>query len=163
MSDQSVAPKERVNIIYKTDANGVQEDVELPLKILAMGDYTLKNDETPLDKRTPIDVNKNNFNDVIKSMGIEANFNVSNKVDENNEELPVNLKIESIKDFSADAIAQKVPELKKLMELREALIALKGPLGNIPEFRKKLEQIIQDDETRNKLMEELNISEGQDG
>ena len=156
--DGSVAPKERVNIVYKTEVNGVEQDVELPLKILAMGDYDLKEHDEPVEKRETIDVNKNNFNDVIKSMGIELDIKVKNKVDENNEELPVHLKIESMKDFSPDSIAEQVPELKKLMELREALIALKGPLGNIPEFRKKLEHIIEDEELRKKLMEELNIA-----
>jgi len=159
----SVAPKERVNIVYKTDANGAEEEVELPLKILAMGDYTLKKDDTPLEKRETIDINKNNFDDVMKSMEIEVDFNVTNKIDENNEELPVHLKIEKMKDFTPDSVANQVPELKKLMELREALIALKGPLGNIPEFRKKLEKIIEDSELREKLMKELNIEEENNG
>ena len=157
-NDGSVAPKERVNIVYKTEVNGQEKEVELPLKILAMGDYTLKPDDTPLEKRETININKNNFDDVMKSMGIELDFSVKNKIDENNEELPVHLKFEKMKDFSPDSIAQQVPELKKLMELREALIALKGPLGNIPEFRKKLEKIIEDPELREKLMKELNIA-----
>ena len=36
----SVAPKERVNITYKPATGGAQEDVELPLKILMLGDFT---------------------------------------------------------------------------------------------------------------------------
>ena len=37
----SVAPKERVNIRYKSALDGQQEDVELPLRILMLGDSTL--------------------------------------------------------------------------------------------------------------------------
>jgi Uncharacterized protein conserved in bacteria len=44
-----------------------------------------------------------------------------------------------------------------LIALRDALKALKGPLGNIPDFRKKLQEIIQNDETRAKLLSELGI------
>ncbi len=51
-------------------------------------------------------------------------------------EITVNLKFQSIKDFEPDNIIKNVPELARIMELREALVALKGPLGNVPEFRK---------------------------
>ena len=43
------------------------------------------------------------------------------------------------------------------MELREALKALKGPLGNVPDFRKKLQDLITDGDTREKLLKELGI------
>ena len=44
---------------------------------------------------------------------------------------------------------------QKLINLREALVALKGPLGNIPAFRNRLEQLLQDKEQREKLLSEL--------
>jgi len=43
--------------------------------------------------------------------------------------------------------------------LREALKALKGPLGNIPEFRKKIQELVQDDGAREQLLKELGIEE----
>jgi len=43
----SVAPKERVNIVYKPATGGAQEEVELPLKLMMLGDYTLRADDTP--------------------------------------------------------------------------------------------------------------------
>jgi len=46
-------------------------------------------------------------------------------------------------------------ELKKLLELRQALTALKGPLGNVPKFRKKVQSIIGDPEARERIMKEL--------
>ena len=51
--EQSVAPKERVNITYKPATGDAQEEVELPLRILMMGDYTGKRDDTPLEERKP--------------------------------------------------------------------------------------------------------------
>ena len=51
----------------------------------------------------------------------------------------------------------KVPELQKLMELREALKALKGPLSNVPEFRKKVQDMVQDPGLRDRLLKELGI------
>jgi len=73
------------------------------------------------------------------------------------------LKFESLKDFGPEAVANQVPEVKKLLELRSALTALKGPLGNTPEFRKKIQAIISDPAAREKLLGELGqgASEGE--
>ncbi len=54
-----------------------------------------------------------------------------------------------------------MPELKKLLELRAALTALKGPLGNVPAFRKKLQSLLGDEANRAKLMAELGLGPGQ--
>ena len=159
--DGSVAPKERVNITYKPATGDAQEEVELPLKLLVMGDFTLREDERMIEDREPISVDKDNFNDVLKAQELELQFAVQNKLSDDEEagEITVNLKFEHIWDFDPDNIIGKVPELAKLMELREALVALKGPLGNIPEFRKKLQSLIEDEGTREKILKELNLDE----
>ncbi len=156
----SIAPKERVNITYKPATGDAQEEVELPLKLLIMGDFTLQEDERAVEDREPINIDKDNFNDVLKSHNLKLQFSVENKLAEGDEEggeLFVDLTFESLKDFEPDNIIKKVPELAKLMELREALVALKGPLGNIPEFRKKLQNIISDEGVREKILKELNL------
>ena len=71
--------------------------------------------------------------------------------------MPVSLKFDSLRDFEPDAIVENVPELKEIIELRNALKSLKGPLGNVPDFRKKLQTLIDDDATRAKLLAELGI------
>ena len=48
-----------------------------------------------------------------------------------------------------------MPELNKLLELREALVALKGPLGNVPAFRKAIQGVLDDEAAREKLLAEL--------
>jgi type VI secretion system ImpB/VipA family protein len=64
---------------------------------------------------------------------------------------------ESLADFEPDAIVEKVPELKSILELREALKSLKGPLGNVPDFRKKLQALVSDEGSRAKLLAELGL------
>ena len=64
-SQGSVAPKERVNIVYRPATDGAQEEVELPLKLLVLGDYTLRDDPTPVDELSPVGVDKDNFDDVL--------------------------------------------------------------------------------------------------
>jgi len=152
----SVAPRERVNIVYKPATGDAQEEKELPLKLLVMGDFTGRTDERPLEDRKPVNVDKDNFNDVMKSMNLSTTFSVANTLSgKEGEELPVNLKFQNLKDMEPEAIAKQVPELSKLMELREALTALKGPLGNLPEFRKKIQSLVTDPAAKEKLLKEL--------
>ncbi|MDH5228718.1 MAG: type VI secretion system contractile sheath small subunit [Gammaproteobacteria bacterium] len=160
MADGSVAPKERVNIMFKPATGGAQEEIELPLKLLMLGDYSCAEDERPLEDRKPIGVDKDNFNDVMRKQNLNLAFSVPNKLTgEEGDEMAVKLKMETLKDFAPDAIATQVPELNKLMELRNALTALKGPLGNVPAFRRKLEQMVLDDDTRQKMIAELGLDE----
>lgn len=154
----SVAPKERVNIVYKTNTGDAQEDVELPLKILMVGDYTGKEDSTPLEERAPINVDKDNFNEVMASQNLGTAVAVPNRLDEQaSGDLGVELKFKSLADFTPEGIVNQVPELKKLLELREALNALKSPIGNNSNFRKKLQSLLSDDAQRAKLLGELGL------
>ena len=153
----SVAPRERVNITYKP-ATGVDEERELPLKMVMLGDYTQRTDDTPLEERKPINIDKDNFNDVLKGMKLSSEMNVKNVLsEEEGAEMPVKLKFEHIKDFGPEAVVEQVPELNNLLQLRTALMALKGPLGNVPGFRKKIMDIMSDDSAREKLLKELGI------
>lgn len=156
----SVAPKERVNIVYKPATGDAKEEVELPLKVLVMGDFTLRDDETPVENRKTINVDKDNLNDVLKAQNVRLTTNVKSTVsDDPDAQLTVDLDFQSMKDFDPDAIVQKVPELKKLVDLRDALKALKGPLGNVPIFRKKIQELVQDEGTRARLLKELGIED----
>ncbi len=154
----SVAPKERVNIVYRPATGDAKEEVELPLKMMVLGDFTLRPDDRMVEDREPVSVDKDNFNDVLKGQGLELKLNVPNRLSgKADDQMGVQLKFESLKDFDPDAIARNVPELAKLMDLREALKALKGPLANVPEFRKKVQELIKDPGAREKLLKELGI------
>lgn len=156
--EASVAPRERVNIVYKPATGDAKEEVELPLKLLVMGDFTQKPDDRALEDRDPINIDKDNFNEVLKGQKIDVNLNVQDKLSEEaDQEMAVHLKFDSIKDFGPENIASQVPELKRLLELRESLKSLKGPLSNIPEFRTKLQNLVKDEAAREKLLQELGL------
>jgi type VI secretion system protein ImpB len=156
--EASVAPKERVNIVYRPATGDAQQEVELPLKVLVMGDFTMREDGTPVEDRAPINVNKDNFNEVLNAQNVKLDMSVDNKLsDEPDSKMTVSLDFKNMRDFEPDAILKKVPELNKLVELREALKALKGPLGNVPEFRKKIQDIVKDEGARARVLKELGI------
>ena len=157
----SVAPKERVNIVYRPATGDAREEVELPLKLMVLGDFTQREDDRSVDDREPISVDKNNFNDVMKGQGLGMTVSVPNKLVEDDPEaqMAVTLRFENINDFTPDAIVRQVPELARLLELRESLKALKGPLANVPEFRRKVQEMVSDEKARAALLSELNLDE----
>jgi type VI secretion system protein ImpB len=156
----SVAPKERVNIVYKPATGNAQEEVELPLKIMMVGDYTLRPDDQAVENRKPINVDKDNFNQVLGEQKLELNLGVADKLsNEPGAEMAVNLKFKKLSDFTPEGVANQVPEMRKLLELRSALNALKGPLGNVPGFRKKIQGLLGDEDGRSKLMQELGLGD----
>ncbi len=158
--DQTVAPKERVNIVYKSQVGDQQEEAELPLKILMVGDYTARPDDTPLEDRKPISVDKDNFNEVMAKQNLEVAVQVPNKLSEEKDAvLDLKLQFKKLDDFGPEGVVNQVPELRKLLELRAALTALKGPLGNIPAFRKKIQALLGDEGAKKKLMKELGLAD----
>ncbi|MEC4561971.1 type VI secretion system contractile sheath small subunit [Pseudomonas inefficax] len=156
-SSGSVAPKERINIKYVPATDGEQAEVELPHKMLVLGDFGL-DDARALEDRSIMRIDKHSFNDVLNDADVSLAMSVPSMLSTAPDaELAVNLQFKSINDFGPDSIARQVPELNKLLELREALVALKGPLGNVPTFRKQLQQLLNNEQARKQLAEELDL------
>lgn len=149
--DGSVGPRSRINIKYTAAIGDAQKEIELPLRMLVMGDFTGRADSTPLADRKATSVNKDNFAEVMSQQKLGAKIAVKDQLSgEADSQLSVDLKFDSLKDFTPGQVAHQVPELAKLMQVREALMALKADL-NKADFRKKLEQLVTDPELRAKL------------
>lgn len=160
----SVAPKERINIVYKPATGNAQAEIELPLKLMVLGDFTGRADSTPLEDRKAINIDKDNFNDVMRAHNLAVDISVKNTLSgAAGDEMATSLKFGTLKDFEPEAVANQVPELKNMLELRAALVGLRSPLGNVPAFKKKLEKIMGDEAAKNKLLGELgaNKKEGE--
>ena len=158
--ESSVAPKERINVTFKPSNGEGLDELELPLKLMMMGDYTLKVDDRKIEDRKAININKNNFNEVLEKHNLNLELQVPNRLtDETTDEvLAIKLQFQSMKDFDPASLVQQVPEMKALMELRDALVALKGPLGNVPSFRKAIEEVLTNQESRDKVLAELGMN-----
>ncbi|MGD0676375.1 MAG: type VI secretion system contractile sheath small subunit [Polyangiaceae bacterium] len=154
----SVAPQERVNITYKPATGNAQAEEELPLKLLFIGDYTGRSDPRVVEERKPINIDKDNFQQVLSEHDLQLALQVPDVLSgAEGSELAIKLKFSKLADFGPDAVAEQVPELKTLLELRQALTALKGPLGNVPAFKRKIASLLADDKAREKLIGELGI------
>ena len=162
--DGSVAPKERVNITYRPATGGMPEDVELPFKMLMVGDFRGAVDERRLEERHPIHVDKENFARVLEEQSLSLDLMVRDCLSgDEGEEKTMCLQFRSLADFGPEGIAEQVPELRSLLELRKALVALKGPLGNLPAFRRKIQALLADENRRGELAAELSLPFDGDG
>jgi type VI secretion system protein ImpB len=155
--DASVAPKERVNIVYRSATGNQEKTVELPLKQLVLGNFA-KDDGKRLEERESTTIDKDNFNDVLAAHNVSVGLRVKDALsNEEGAEMNVSLRFSTMKDFGPEAVAGQIPELSKLLQLREALMALKGPLSNVPDFRKKIQNLIDDVSQRERLLAELGL------
>lgn len=156
-STGSVAPKERINIKYVPATGDQQAEVELPHKMLVLGDFGIE-DARALEDRSVMRIDKHTFNNVLNDADVSLSMCVPSLLSTALDgELAVDLKFNSINDFGPDRIARQVPELNKLLELREALVALKSPLGNVPAFRKQLQDLLNSPQARKQLADELDL------
>ena len=157
-NETSVAPKERVNIRFTPATGGQSEQIELPFKQLVIGRFNPRTDETALEDRECVDVDKDSFNSVMSAQELSLDFSVGDVLSgEEDASIPVSLSFSTLRDFEPEQVVDRVPELRRLMQLRSALLALKGPLGNIPAFRKSVQSILDDEILRRKLLDELGI------
>jgi len=154
-SFQDEIPPSRVNIRYHNKVTG-QEKVELPLKLLLVGDYTFRDDDTPLEERKKINVNKDNFDDVMREQGLKLDMVVPNRISgEEDDEIRVQFDVDSLKAMTPDEVVNRIPELNKLMEVRDLLTELKARVITNRKFRIALEKIVKDEVQLESIMQEL--------
>lgn len=156
----SKARESRVNIVISDKLRGGAEP-ELPFRILVMGDFSSKQDKRPIEDRQPLDVNKSNFDSVMQSFNLSLETSVQDRI-AGAGEMPVSLKFGSLKDFRPEAIARQVPQLKNLLELREAMKALRPVMGDKAKVAKLMETI-KDPATREQILKMINQGQGGNG
>lgn len=156
----------RVHISYDVETGGAIEMRELPFVMGVLGDFTGHPTE-PLAKlkdRKFVEVNPDNFDDVLKSMKPHLAFTVENLLsdDPNAGKLGVDLKFESLDDFSPDRVAKQVEPLRKLLELRQQLADLRGSLQGNEKLDEILQATISDADKLGKIKAELDFEGGSD-
>ncbi len=157
----------RVHITYDVETGGAIEMKELPFVMGVLGDFTGQPVE-PLPKlkeRKFVEVTPDNFDDVLKSMRPHLAFKVDNLLSEDPEagQLGVDLRFESLDDFSPDRVAEQVPALRKLLDLRRQLADLRGSLQGNDKLEEILQATLSDEEKLNRLKQELATEGATDG
>ncbi len=154
-SFQNEVPKARVNIKLDLHTGGAQKKVELPLKLMVLGDYSNGQDTRALAEREKVSISKNNFNSVLADFNPKARIAVENTLAGDGSELPVDLDFKSMDDFKPEVVAGRVPELRALMAARNLLRDLKSNLLDNAMFRRELEKILRDPSLSERLRADL--------
>lgn len=130
-SFQNEVPTARVNIKLDLHTGGVQKKVELPLKLLTVGDFSNGREQRPLSEREKVDINKNNFNDVLAKFSPAVNLSVKNTLAGDDRKDDINLTFKNIRDFEPEQVARNIPQLRVLLAMRNLLRDLKSNLLDI--------------------------------
>ncbi|MCO6060371.1 type VI secretion system contractile sheath small subunit [Pseudomonas sp. MOB-449] len=154
-SFQNEVPKARVNIKLDLHTGGAQKKVELPLKLMLMGDYSNGQEQRSLSERSKLDVNRNNFDNVLAEFSPKLTLVVANTLADDGSEASVELSFRSMEDFEPEQVARQIPQLRALLAMRNLLRDLKSNLLDNATFRHELECILKDDALSDELRAEL--------
>ena len=147
-SFQNEVPKARINLKLALHTGGAQKKIELPLKLLTVGDFSNGKENRPLSERDKINVNKNNFNSVLSEFNPEVNLTVPNTMAGDGSEESIKLNFSDIKDFEPE-------QLRAMLAMRNLLRDLKSNLLDNATFRKELEKILKDPALSQELRDEM--------
>lgn len=152
--------KPRVQISYEVEDGDKSVKKELPFVVGVMGDFSgnPSKELKPFKQRKFIQVDGENFNNVLAKMTPGLNFKVKNTLKDDGSELAVNLKFESIDDFLPDKVAEQVEPLKKLLDIRFKLKELLGKADCSDKLESVLEKILKDDENLKALYSNLSTT-----
>jgi type VI secretion system protein ImpB len=149
--------KPRVHITYDVETEGAQVRKELPFVVGVIGDFSGKPYEPvkPLRDRKFIQVDRDNFDDVMQRMTPGAEFKVENTLAGDDSQLSVSLKFKSMDDFEPAAIVAQVEPLRKLLAARNKLRDLMSKVDRSEELESLLEEVLQNTDKLNALAGEL--------
>ncbi|EGR0668830.1 type VI secretion system contractile sheath small subunit [Vibrio vulnificus] len=153
--------KPRVHITYDVETEGTSLKKELPFVVGVMGDFAGQNTEAlkPLKDRRFIQIDRDNFDDVLKKMSPSVEFKVKNTMVDGGTEFAVNLQFQSMKDFEPASIVRQVDPLRQLMDTRNKLRDLMTKVDRSEELENVLEAVLNNTDNLSKLADELKLGQ----
>ncbi|MGB1200371.1 MAG: type VI secretion system contractile sheath small subunit [Cognaticolwellia aestuarii] len=153
--------KPRVHITYDVETEGAAVKKELPFVVGVMGDFSGDNTEAlkPLKDRRFVQIDRDNFNDVLKRMSPSLKLLVDNTLNDDGSQFNVDLNFKSIDDFEPAAVVNQVEPLRKLMETRNKLRDLMTKIDRSEELENVLEEVLSNTTSLDSIAKELKIEE----
>lgn len=153
----------RVQLTYDVEIGDAIEKKEIPFVAGVLGDFTGQQDpDKPVEKlkdRKFVNVDLDNFDEVMKGMAPKASYRVKNKLSPEGGEFAVNLSFEKIDDFRPEAVVQQVEPLRKLLEARAKLADLRNKLAGNDKLEDILADVLSSTEKLSKLGQETKTEE----
>ena len=151
--------KPRVHITYDVETEGAEVQKELPFVVGVMGDFSGNPTQKlpPLNDRKFVQIDRDNFNDVMKRMTPGLNLKVENTLAGDGSEMAVDLKFGSMDDFSPATVANQVEPLRKLLETRDKLRDLLTKVDRSDDLEGLLEKVLSSSDDLQKIAAELGL------
>jgi type VI secretion system protein ImpB len=149
----------RVQITYDVQVGDAMQKVELPFVVGVLADLSGKPKEAlrPLKDRKVVTIDRDNFNDVLAKATPRVAMKVDNKLTGDDSKLAVELNFKHIDDFEPARVAEQVPALRELLEMRQKLNQLLSKMEGNDELEKKLAEIIENADKRREVGKQLGI------
>lgn len=149
--------KPRVHISYQVETEGAVVQKELPFVVGVVGDFSGNPTQPlkPLRDRKFVQIDRDNFNDVMARMTPGLNMKVENTLKGDGSEMAVQLQFNSMSDFEPAHIVDQVAPLKKLMETRNKLRDLLTKVDRSEDLEGLLERVLQNQDELKKLQADL--------
>jgi len=156
----------RVQLTYDVEIGDAIEQKELPFVMGVMGDFTGQRDpDQPLPKlkdRKFVNVDLDNFDEVMEGMAPRASYRVKNKLSEDGGEFAVNLAFKKMDDFRPESVVQQVEPLRKLLEARTKLSDLRNKLAGNEKLEDVLAEVLSNTEKLKQLGAEATSTQDQE-
>ncbi|HEY3456002.1 MAG TPA: type VI secretion system contractile sheath small subunit [Bryobacteraceae bacterium] len=138
----------RVHITYDVEIGDAIEKRDLPFVAGVLADLSGMPEKPlpPIAKRKFVEIDRDNFNDVLKKINPRLAFKVDNRLNEDDTRLNVELKFESMDDFHPARVAQQIDPLRKLLDIRNSLANLRSSLIGNEKLDDLLQEIVQNQE-----------------
>ena len=132
----------RVQMTYDVEIGDAIENKELPFVVGVLGDFG--NDPEAAKKRLKdrnfVNVDVDNFDEVLGGVAPATNFRVENHLTEEGGEFAVKLQFRSMDDFRPESVVRQVAPLSGLLDARSKLADLRNKLAG----NDKLEDLLND-------------------
>jgi type VI secretion system protein ImpB len=153
----------RVQLTYDVEIGDAIEQKELPFVMGVMGDFTGQQDpDKPLPKlkdRKFVNVDMDNFDEVLSGMAPRATYRVKNKLSPTGGEFAVNLAFNKMDDFRPESVVEQVEPLRKLLEARTKLSDLRNKLAGNEKLEDVLAEVLSNTEKLKQLSAEAQQTE----
>ena len=152
--------KPRVQITYDVETGGAMEMKELPFVMGVLGDFSGNPDEglPPLKERKFVQIDRDNFDDVLAGMKPRLAFRVDDKLSgEEGSQLNVELRFKDMDDFSPEKVAAQVAPLRELLETRNKLKNLLGKMEGNDKLEELLDNVIKSSDSQAALAKSLGV------
>ena len=143
----------RVQITYDVEIGDAIETKELPFVLGVLGDYSgqPKTLLPKLKERKFVDIDRDNFDDVLKGIAPRLNVRVDNQLKKDGTQIGMELNFEKLDDFEPQNVVNQLEPLKKLLEVRTRLSDLRNKINGNGKFEELLDEIMRDTEKLRKI------------